>query len=178
DIEKANCFGESHEHGMSGRSFVAGIKLVLPLIKQFEGSCGVADFVPEVVRNPTISVNVVEVLAQTRRQKPGRNREVFVMRASQPCAVFSRVLKRRRGCRDRIARRKATPSEGCCGRRWVGELAHSYASCCPCGTSFLLIRGGTAVPGLLNPPLCGFIGRRSVAGDDCGFDVTPAVQHM
>jgi hypothetical protein len=60
---------------------ITGVEFGLPLIEEFEGCSGIADFVAEIVRNAAVSVNVEEMLAQVAWQEPRGDREVFVVGA-------------------------------------------------------------------------------------------------
>ncbi len=81
NAELSHSLRQRDKNRMAWSSRVTGIELRLPLIEQGERCRGIADFITEIVGDSAIGVNVQEVLTQLLGQKPGRDGEVFVMRA-------------------------------------------------------------------------------------------------
>ena len=54
----------------------------------------VADLVAQIVGDAAVRIHVVEVLVQMLGQKPGDDREIFVMRMRQPRAILLRLDQR------------------------------------------------------------------------------------
>src|SRR5882762_11512336 len=99
---------------------VAGVQFGFPLIQELEGGGCVADFVAEIVGDSAVRIQVEKVLAETRGQKPGGYREIFVMGARQAFTVCSR-FGLGRGCfRDGVLGRKSAPARGGRSRREMG----------------------------------------------------------
>ena len=88
-----NGFGKCDEDRMFRCSCVAGIQFALPLVEKFERCVGVADFVPEIVRNAAVGVDIEKMLTQSLRQEPGCDRKILVMRLGEVRAVFAGPLE-------------------------------------------------------------------------------------
>src|ERR1019366_4989711 len=117
------------ENGMARVAVVAGIEFSLPLIEQGERCSRFSNFVAEVVGDAAIGVDVQEILTEFPGQKPGRHGKVFVMRAGELAAIFSRLLERWSGGRDSVCDGEAAPVRGRSGHRRylrVGNRSHSY----------------------------------------------------
>src|SRR5579871_3988079 len=113
NFKLAHRFCQRDKYRMLWRSLVTGVKFTLPLIEKFERGGCIADFIAEIVRDPAVRVHVVKVLTQPGWKKPCGNGEIFVMRAGKLGAVSLSLFEARCCRRDRIARRKAAPAEGC-----------------------------------------------------------------
>ena len=94
DIELANSSGQGYEDRMSRVACVTRVQFALPLVEQFERSGWIADLIAKIIRDAAIRIHIAEMLAESSRQKPGGNREIFVMRARQAAAIGLRVDKR------------------------------------------------------------------------------------
>src|SRR5258708_39951705 len=75
---------------MGGMPHVAGVQFLLPPIEKFEGALRVRNFVAEIVGPATIGVDIVKMLVQLFREKPGDYIKVFVMVRSEPARVVLR----------------------------------------------------------------------------------------
>ena len=64
NIASAHRLSQSNEYGMTWLAGVTCREFFLPLIKQLQRRGGVADFIPQIVGNAAIGVNIEEVLAQ------------------------------------------------------------------------------------------------------------------
>src|SRR6266404_6612794 len=73
---------------------IAGVQFLLPPIKKFEGALRVRNFVTEIVGPAAIGVDVVKMLVQLFREKPGNYIKVFVMVRGEPARVGLRNLGR------------------------------------------------------------------------------------
>ena len=96
DVEFADGIFQRDEYGMFGWAFVAGVKFTLPLVEEFEGGGGVADFVAEVVGDAAVGVDVEEMLAQAAGKKPAGDGEILVVGAGEAGAVFAGFSERGR----------------------------------------------------------------------------------
>src|SRR4029077_4757536 len=110
NIELGNCLGQCQKYRMFWRAVVTGIEFALPLVEKFERCGSVSNFVTEIVRDPAIGVHVEKMLAQAAGKKQTGYRKVLVMRPSQPSAVGSSFIKRRRGSRNGVGGGQARPS--------------------------------------------------------------------
>ena len=109
------CFGISHSRTVSRSATKTGCRTGLGppnqalRLRRFRGgspapshdraaaaSGCIANLVAEVVGNPAVRVHVVEVLVQMLGQKPGCDREIFVVRVRQARAVGTRLRQRGR----------------------------------------------------------------------------------
>src|SRR6185437_10374789 len=79
DGKLARRFLQCYKHRMTRVAGITAIKLTLPLTEQFERSRRIAHFIPKVVRNAAVGVDIAKVLAKTFRQKPGGHGEIFVV---------------------------------------------------------------------------------------------------
>src|ERR1019366_9412838 len=96
---------------------VALLQFRFPLIEQGQRLLWIAYFVAQIVRYPAVGINIVEMLMQMFGQKPGHDREIFVMRVRQPRTIVLRFLERRRPLRYGVLRRQRLPTNG---RRRIG----------------------------------------------------------
>ncbi len=72
---------------------VGGVQFGFPCIQQRQRLLRIANLIAEIVGDPAIGVDVVEMLMQMLGQKPGDDREVLVMRVRQPRAVLLRLFQ-------------------------------------------------------------------------------------
>src|SRR6185437_7064494 len=98
---------------MTRSSGIAGIQLLFPLVEKFERDSGISDFITQIVRNAAIGINIAKVLPQALWQKPGGDREIFVVRPRQFAAVFLCFRKTRSAFRDSVFRRQLAPASRC-----------------------------------------------------------------
>jgi len=77
---------------MPGFSGVTLRQFRFPLIEQRQGLLRIAYFVPQIVRDPAVRVNVVEMLVQMFGQEPAYDREILVVRMRQPRTILLRFL--------------------------------------------------------------------------------------
>src|ERR1700730_17840138 len=89
---------------------VASLKLRLPLIEQFQGRDRIPDFIPEVICDTAVGVNIVKMLTQGLRQQPGGDGEVLVMLTRQAPAVSPALCLRRSPRGNGVFRGQAAPS--------------------------------------------------------------------
>jgi hypothetical protein len=100
----ANILRGALHHAEIGR-----VQLGLPRIQQRQRLLRIAYLIAQVVGDPAIHINVVEVLVQVPGQKPGNDREVLVMRVRQARAVLLSFFQRRSVLRDSVLRRQRLP---------------------------------------------------------------------
>ena len=72
---------------MTSAAEIAGIKFRFPFVEQLQRKLRISDLIAQIVRDPAVGVDTVEVRLQAPREKPGSDGEVLVMRARQPLAV-------------------------------------------------------------------------------------------
>src|SRR5215813_5188202 len=68
-------------------SQITRVEFRFPLSEQFQRLLWVAHLVAEIVGDATVSIDVVEMLSQPCRQKPGGDGKVLVVRFGQALAV-------------------------------------------------------------------------------------------
>ena len=79
--------GQRHKYRVTSAAEIAGIKFRFPFVEQLQRKLRISDLIAQIVRDPAVGVDTVEVRLQAPREKPGSNGEVLVMRACQPLAV-------------------------------------------------------------------------------------------
>src|ERR1700757_4935169 len=103
---------------------VAGNQFRLPLIEQTQREPRIPNFIAQIVGNPAVRVDVVEVLTQTFWQEPRGDREILVMRGGETLAIGAGIFERRRDPGDRVFLREMVPARQRWRRRhWPGFAA-------------------------------------------------------
>ena len=96
NVLRENCFPERDQHGMRRRSarFIDRAKLVFPGVEQFQSPRVVRYLIAQIVRPATVSVDVIKVLMEIEREKPGDDAEILVVVRRKPAGVALSLFRR------------------------------------------------------------------------------------
>jgi hypothetical protein len=103
-------FAERDKDWMTRAAFIASVQLAAPLVKQSQGLCRRAYLISQIVRDPAVGINGVEVGAQHFGQKPCGYMKVFIMRLGQIAAPGAGFFERWRHCRNAIGGGQGIPA--------------------------------------------------------------------
>jgi len=70
DIEQPHAIRQCHEYWMPWGTRITRVQFPFPFIQQPQRCCGIPYFIPKVVGDPAICVQVAEMLPQPLWQKP------------------------------------------------------------------------------------------------------------